>query len=249
MKDKPLIIANWKMNGSRAKVREDLRYYFMNSKINQANVIFALPNLYLETAYSELLINDSKCRLATQDVSRFAKYGAYTGEVSVDMLLEFGVQFVIVGHSERRLLCGDKEGLILEKLNNLLRCNVIPIYCIGESLDARKSGQYKDFLLNQLALLTQVQPEIQELVIAYEPIWAIGSGMIPKLIEIEEVMGLIWGFVQKNLGRVKITALYGGSVNARNITEILQVPLTQGVLVGGVSLKLNEFSELCNNII
>jgi triosephosphate isomerase len=271
----PLIIANWKMNGSQAKICEDLQAYTTHESANNENVIFAVPYVYLTVAQQNIKLSQhggAKYKIASQDVSQFCGYGAYTGEVSANMLHDLGIEYTIVGHSERRM-CGDTNEIIMQKLHNLLQQNITPIYCIGESLAVRESGEYEGFLLKQLNVfieslenlkikvtetaetfenqasmpITQiVPPAVPAIIVAYEPIWSIGTGIIPDAKQIEEIMNLIYAFVQKKLGRVKIAALYGGSVTSKNITEIMQVPLVNGVLVGGASLNVSEFTRICS---
>lgn len=238
---KKLIIANWKMNGSVAKVDQDLAFYASHVDTNQANVVLALPTVYLHQAAQR----KANFAIASQDVSQFANFGAYTGEISVSMLCESGVEYVLIGHSERRQYLFETDSILQKKLENIINAKLIPVFCIGEDLDLRETDKYKDFLLNQLKLLTKLTCSISEVIIAYEPIWAIGTGKIPTSVEIMEIMTLIHSFVQKSLPHVKIITLYGGSVTSGNITEILQIPNVGGVLVGGASLKPEEFTKIC----
>lgn len=266
IKNSSLIVANWKMNGSKTKIREDLQCYVKNKDTNTENIIFAVPYLYLALMQQAMWTTNAQYKIASQDISRFSGYGAYTGEVSSSMLPELDVTYSIIGHSERRNLCGDTDEIIAQKLHNLLSNQITPIYCIGESLTMRKSGEYTEFLLKQLDVFLEVfsktqvvtqisqtsqaaaptQSATSDIIIAYEPIWSIGTGIIPEIEQIEEIMNLIHAFVQKKLGHVKIAALYGGSVTSKNITEILQIPSVNGVLVGGASLNVDEFIQICH---
>ncbi len=238
---KKLIVANWKMNGICENIANDLKAYTADKITNSANVVIALPILYLHQA---LLLN-ANFKIASQDVSQFAGFGAYTGEISSQMLLDFNTRYTIVGHSERRQNLHETNQVLAKKLENLINSQIIPIFCIGEEQSVRDNGTYNGFLLSQLELLSGLNVEIQELVVAYEPIWAIGTGRVPTVDQIVEIAGLINSFVQKTLPRAKIRVLYGGSVTAKNIAEILQITDIAGVLVGGASLKVDEFTAIC----
>lgn len=239
---KKLIVANWKMNGSIAKVQDDLNLYQLNKATNKENVVIALPYIYL---YQGLSNPEAKYKIASQNVSQYKDFGAYTGEVSNKMLVEFRVCYTIIGHSERRTNLGETDTILAKKLKNALDLQITPIFCIGEAQDIRDSGQYSKFLLDQLQILQNINIDINQLIIAYEPIWAIGTGKIPTVVEIAEIVDLIHSFVQKTLPRAKILVLYGGSVTGKNIAEILQIEGIAGVLVGGASLKVDEFTSIC----
>lgn len=237
---KKIIVANWKMNGDAQKIAHDLRAYWAHEITNAANVVIALPLPYL---YQTLNIT-SKLKFASQDVSQFKDYGAYTGEISAKMLLDFKVAYTLIGHSERRNNCGETDAILVRKLENVINLGITPIFCVGEERLLRDSGKYHEFLLAQLQLLSRLH-NVQDLVIAYEPIWAIGSGRIPTVDEIAEIADLIHAFVHKTLAHARISVLYGGSVNAKNIGQILQLSNIAGVLVGGASLSVEEFTAIC----
>lgn len=239
-----LIVANWKMNGSLDKINSDLGSYLSNNTINQANVVFAFPAIY--TCYAKNIIDSkgAKCRLASQDLSQYSGSGAYTGEISGNMLLDCGVSYAIIGHSERRIM-SDTDEILIQKLNAAFKLGITPIYCIGESIALRESQQYLEFLHKQLVSLAKVA-DIKDLVIAYEPIWAIGTSLIPTMEQIKEAAVFIKNYVSENFPQICASILYGGSVNAANVRDILNVPAVEGVLVGGASLKVNEFSAICS---
>jgi len=243
-----LIIANWKMNGSLAKITQDLSAYTTNPISNQANVAVALPMLYIPTAAQIIAANQSKLSLACQDVSKFANHGAYTGEISGEMLKEFKVRYAIIGHSERRMFLHENNHTLIKKMDEAITSGLIPVFCIGEEKSVRTSGKYIEFLTTQLELLHQVEEPITQLVIAYEPIWSIGTHVLPSPQEIMEIMQLIHTFVQNYLPHAKITALYGGSVGANNAKEILSLQGVAGVLVGGASLNVDDFTAICSAI-
>jgi len=238
---KKLIVANWKMNGTNEKITNDLAIYSSNEITNSPNVVIAVPAPYLSLA-SKI---GAKFKIASQDVSQFADYGAYTGEISSKMLLDFKVEYAIIGHSERRSNFGETGIVLIKKLENAIQVGITPIFCIGEEQSVRDSGKYNEFLLSRLELLSQLNVDVKELIVAYEPIWAVGTGKVPAASEIAEIVSFIHSFMQKTLPRVKMSVLYGGSVTAKNIAEILRITDVAGVLVGGASLKVDEFTAIC----
>ncbi len=240
-----LIIANWKMNGSVEQIERDVSIYAKCIYTNNPSVILALPNIYLYIASQIKNKLGAKFSLAAQDVSEFINYGAYTGEISATMLKELGTKYLIIGHSERRAYLNETEDSLVNKIDNALNEKITPVFCIGESKSIRENGKYINFLDNQLRILLQVKSSFDKLVIAYEPIWAIGTGVVPNGEQICEVLKLIKAFVQNYLPHAKITALYGGSVSGVNAYEILNLPEVDGVLVGGASLKPDDFISIC----
>ncbi|MDQ5921531.1 MAG: triosephosphate isomerase [Pseudomonadota bacterium] len=240
-----LIVANWKMNGSVNQVKADLAAYSASQSTNQPGVVLALPQVYLPLASQLLTQLNAQFKLASQNVSQFNKCGAYTGEVSADMLKEFAVDYIIIGHSERRQIFNESGSVLLNKIEAALLCGMTPIFCIGEDKSLRDQHNYTDFLVQQLELLLQIKLPLTNLVIAYEPIWAIGTGVIPSMEQIDEIMQLIHVFAQNYLPHVKVSVLYGGSVNGKNAQDILSISTVDGVLVGGASLKVDDFSKIC----
>ncbi|MFN8769857.1 MAG: triose-phosphate isomerase [Neisseriaceae bacterium] len=239
-----LIVANWKMNGSIKKINNDLNYYLNNMTTNRQNIVFAFPFTYI--AYAKSIFDDkqTQSKLASQDLSRYGGYGAYTGEISNDILLDCGVTYSIIGHSERRVL-NDTDEILIDKLNMAFNSRIKPIYCVGESYKVRQLHQYLEFLSKQLSILTKTK-HIKDLVVAYEPIWAIGTNLVPEMKEIEEVALFIKDYISKTIPGINLLVLYGGSVNGSNASDILDVPGIDGVLVGGASLKIDEFTAICN---
>lgn len=238
-----LIVANWKMNGNIKKIEDDLKFYVNNKMTNRVNVVIAAPSVYLPIVNQ--ILKNSYIKIASQDVSRFANKGAYTGEISATMLCDLGVKYALVGHSERRFLIAEDGSILLSKLENLLNNDIIPIFCIGEPKQIRDSGNYLEFLITQMELLVQVSRPFTHLVVAYEPVWSIGTGILPSDEQIMEVVNVLQAFVQSYLVCDKITVLYGGSVSSKNIENILRLPL-DGVLVGGASLIVEEFTTICS---
>ena len=186
----------------------------------------------------------SNCCLGSQDVSKFTK-GAHTGEVSADILKSHGVYFCIVGHSERRE-AGETDEDAKEKVLRLFEQGIIPILCIGETFRERQEAEYTEVIINELTIVTDdLSPEQRDkLIIAYEPIWSIGTGKVPKNYEIEEVVKIIKQITPNS----KI--LYGGSVNEKNINTIKRCQGIDGYLLGGLSIQpenLKSFIEILNN--
>ena len=244
MNNTKLFVANWKMNGSMDKIEHDFKLYLNSSTTNQKSVVFALPFIYIAYANKILEKNDAKYVLASQDLSRHDGFGAYTGEVSGDMLNECRVRYAIIGHSERSLL-NDTDEILVQKLNAAFNTRLIPIYCIGENLEIRNSANYLVSLEQQLSNLRNVR-KIGDLVIAYEPIWAIGTGIVPTSEQIYEVVVFIKDYMLKNFPQLEVSILYGGSVNGSNTGDIVSIENVDGVLVGGASLKPDEFIKICS---
>ncbi len=175
--------------------------------------------------------------------------GAYTGEVSVDMLAELGVHYVVVGHSERRQLFGEGDEFIAQKVEAVLQAGLIPILCVGENLNQREHGQTLQVVANQTqtALAGIASTALRALVIAYEPVWAIGSGLTPTPAEAQQVIAHIRSVVGENKGAAvasSVQILYGGSVKPGNIAGFTNQPDIDGALVGGASLAADSFADM-----
>lgn len=238
-----LIIANWKMNGDLNKINADLSYYANLPATNKSNVVLALPYIYIVWAKQKLLVS-SKIQIAAQDLSHYRNCGAYTGKINGEMLHDAGVDYVIIGHSERRNLIGENGPILIHKVRNAFDAGLVPVFCVGEPLSARSDGSYLQFIELQLAGLEEIE-NLKDMVIAYEPCWSIGTGKIPTLEEISEVVDFINLYMQKRFKCAKISVLYGGSVTSQNVQSILELPDLGGVLVGGASLKVDDFAAIC----
>lgn len=231
-----LIIGNWKMNGSS----QSLHTFFENFQTRSQTdlqIALALPYPYL----SDLKTMGPSLLMAAQDCSLYGGSGAYTGEVSAQMLADVGCTYIIVGHSERRQYFHETDANVLLKIENVLAASSIPVICVGETLAQRQEGQTKEVLKNQLSLILQHISPQAPLVIAYEPVWAIGTGLTPTNEEIQEGCALI-AMLFSSFSQM--TVLYGGSVNGDNGNEIFSNPAVQGALVGGASLKPQEFQRI-----
>ena len=235
-----MFVANWKMNGSSQKVENWLSSISSSQNLNKC--IFCPPNLFLEEAKKIIKKNNLDISLGAQNVDPDIEI-SLTGGISPSMLKEIGCNYVIIGHSERREFYKESSDLLLDKAFSCLEKNLKVIFCIGESQEDRDSSKTKEKLSEQLRLLSDLN--LEDFSIAYEPVWAIGSGKIPLLEEIAD----IGSFLSKELISLgqkqdEITILYGGSVNTSNAKEILQLESISGLLVGGASLDEKQFLEI-----
>ena len=228
-----IFIANWKLNGNIEFIKE----YFqkLSNNPNKCTIICP-PSIYL----SHIQTNDKNLFSGAQDVSIYEE-GAYTGELSAKMLSENKIQFSLVGHSERRNLFKEKNDIVNMKSVNLIKSKIIPVICVGESLEDKKKNITQDVLRNQINESVPDLSNFENTIIAYEPIWAIGTGLTPTLNEIEEVHEFIKN-INKKFNQFKV--LYGGSVKSSNSSDINALKNVDGCLVGGSSLNVNEFNSI-----
>lgn len=250
---KQIAAANWKMNLNLSQAENLLNELLKKTYHLTANqeVIIGVPFPYLMMAV-EKANGYSKFNIAAQNCSD-KKSGAYTGEVSVDMLLSVGVNTVIIGHSERREYHLENHKLLAEKVNICLQAEVTPIFCCGEPLKIREEGSQNNYVSKQLEeSLFHLQPEaIQKLIIAYEPIWAIGTGKTASTEQAQDMHAFIRSVFAKKYGDAIaeiIPILYGGSVKAANAKELFAQKDVDGGLVGGASLNAEEFSFIINSL-
>jgi triosephosphate isomerase len=242
---KPLIVANWKCNPLTLKEGEELveRIEEGVSGFNSAEVVICPPFVFLP-----FLIQRSDLPFGAQNCY-FEDKGPFTGEVSVKMLEEVGAKYVIIGHSERRKIFKETSEEINLKLLKVLDSSIIPILCIGENREEREQGKTFDVLTEQLekCLLGVSKENSNKIVLAYEPVWAIGTGQSAQVSDIGEVRVFIREFLSNKFGKEnceKIRVLYGGSVDSNNVHSFVTEARMNGVLVGGASLKATEFLEL-----
>ena len=240
-----LVVANWKMNADKASVTQLLADYV--AKINStAGVGVCPPSPYLQQAQE--LLAGSKIALGAQNVSQFES-GAYTGEVSLAMLADFDCRYVIVGHSERRSGFGELDDTVAEKFVATLRSGLTPILCIGETGEERQAGKTEAVVCGQLEAVIEKAgiDSFAKAVIAYEPVWAIGTGDTATPEQAQAVHQL----VREKLANydaaiaLQVQVLYGGSVNASNANELFAMPDIDGGLVGGASLDSEAFAAIC----
>jgi len=239
-----LVLGNWKMNGRLAANLALVQAMLADPDINRAGVGIAAPYPYL--AQLGELFAGSQIALAAQDVSRFAVDGAFTGETSAAMLADIGCRYVLIGHSERRQYFGERDACLREKLQATAAAGLVPVYCVGETLEERESGRFADVVGEQLQTLDAISG--QEYVVAYEPVWAIGTGRVASIEQIDAAHQLILERVLQCHGAsASIRVLYGGSVKADNADAILSLASVGGALVGGASLEAKGFGKICQS--
>ena len=244
---KPIIAGNWKMNGSRSSIKELLDGVKAGmGDVKSAEVAVCAPSIYLADVSEQL--SGSKVAWGGQNLSTEAK-GAFTGEISADMLLDFKCEYVIVGHSERRTLYGETDELVAEKFEVARKAGLKPILCIGESLQERESGVTNDVCSRQInAVIEKSGVEaLADGVIAYEPIWAIGTGKTATPEMAQETHAAIRKLIADKDAAVaeKVRIQYGGSMNAGNAKDLLAMQDIDGGLIGGASLKAEDFLAIC----
>ena len=235
----PWIIGNWKMNGRRSSTAAFAQAWAAQRLPENVSTGIAAPLPYL----LDLKQAAPALPVGAQDVSHFDKDGAFTGETSAAMLADLGAQFVLLGHSERRQYFGENNETLSAKLNNALAAGLIPILCVGETLAQRQAAQEQAVVAEQLSVLRgKAMPHIA---VAYEPVWAIGTGQVASAEQIADMHAFIYAellsFTNKS---ANIRALYGGSVNAQNAQTILTRPNVDGALVGGASLQADSFAAI-----
>ena len=246
---KQIAVANWKMN-STFQQGEKLLDAILGAEIQLANhqfAIFAVPYPYLLMTRSE--VEEEQNYYAAAQNCHHKKSGAYTGEVSAEMLHSMHINYCVVGHSERREYNGETNAMLTEKVNLCIENFITPIFCCGEPLAIREAGTQNDFVAQQLkeSLFHLPAATIKNIIIAYEPIWAIGTGKTASTEQAQEIhkylRSIITGQYSKEVAE-EISILYGGSVKANNAKEIFGCPDVDGGLVGGASLVAADFIEI-----
>jgi triosephosphate isomerase len=243
MPKKPIFVGNWKMNF----LEEDVVSFFREFSIRQiaAYIGFAVPAPYLKLASS--LIANTGIKIGAENC-HWETSGAYTGEISPQMIKDCGASFTLVGHSERRQYFGETDESVRKRTINALSNNLLTITCIGETKEEYQSGKRTEVLSRQLSLGLEGITDnlLDNLIIAYEPVWAIGTGLSATPEEAESAHNHIRGELSKLFPERgdSIPILYGGSVNSKNSKELLNIESIDGVLVGGSSLKAGEFGSL-----
>jgi len=244
---KPLVAGNWKMHGSRADNAALIRSLLDRLPAQgAAEVMVCPPFVYLlETSR---LLKDSDVALGAQSLCAEAQ-GAFTGEVSGAMLRDVGCRYVLVGHSERRQVYGEDDSLVARKFVAAQASGLVPVLCVGETLEEREGGRTAEVVLRQLdaVLALSGAGAFGEAVIAYEPVWAIGTGRNATPEQAQEVHAMIRGRVAALDAKIaaSVRILYGGSVKAANARELFAMVDIDGGLVGGASLKADEFAQIC----
>ena len=245
-------MGNWKMNKTSAEAKE----FAQETKelvelASQNNIDIGVAPTYLSLAAVKENA-DPRMIVAAQNC-HYAEHGAFTGEISIPMLLEYGIKWVLIGHSERRTYDNETNFKCHEKIKALLDNSMVPLYCVGETLDEYERGLTKEVVARQVreGLEGFRAEEVKELVIAYEPVWSIGTGKNASTEIAQDVCGYIRSLLRELFGEVadEIRVLYGGSVKPENIKAYLSCPDIDGGLVGGASLKKDSYEGLLTNIL
>jgi triosephosphate isomerase len=252
-----IIAGNWKMNGSCRDIKRWFQNFYRKVELFEKTnphkeipqILICPPTVFLPfvkqvaTSYSrttqrfQILVGAQDCHCEVR--------GSYTGGVSTTMLREFSLDYVLVGHSERRQLEQETSEIVAKKALRCQEQDLLPIICVGETQEARESGKHIEFVAKQVLESTQ-NIQMTKALVAYEPIWAIGTGKIPSLENIQEMVSAIKTVLMKKTGLAveELTVLYGGSVKFNNVKEIVALPSLNGLLVGGSSLKGEDFFDI-----
>jgi len=245
-----LVIGNWKLNGSTESnclLIESIKKG-LEQQPASAKVVVCPPLVYIAPMVE--MLHDTNIQLGAQNICEHEK-GAFTGEVSASMLTDFGVNYVLVGHSERRSLFGDTNERVAAKFQAVLKQGMIPVLCVGETLEQRERNQMLEVIDEQLRaiLKTNTVQQMVSAVIAYEPVWAIGTGLTASPEQAQEIHQFIRNWLKKEAGDVanKTPLLYGGSVNAENAQMLFSQVDIDGGLIGGASLQADSFLAICRS--
>tara|TARA_B110000003_G_scaffold209581_1_gene208496 strand:- start:220 stop:978 length:759 start_codon:yes stop_codon:yes gene_type:complete len=243
---KTIVAGNWKMNASKDSVNSLVNDILSGVSGVNAEVIVCAPFPYL--ALVDSLIDGSSLMLGAQNLN-VNPSGAFTGEVSAEMIKDFGANHVIVGHSERRSLYGETSEIVAEKTKAAIDSGLTPLLCLGESLDQRESGKTESVISEQLTKVIDLVgiEAFKNIIIAYEPVWAIGTGMTATPEQAQAVHMYIRALLATSNQDIaeKTPILYGGSMNAGNAAELISRPDIDGGLIGGAALKAEDFLKIC----
>ena len=251
---KKIVAGNWKMNKTFEEagiLASEVMGMVADEVKGNVSVVFCVPFPYLLPIKNQLG-NNTRIAVAAQNCSEH-EGGAYTGEVSAAMLRSMGIPYVILGHSERRQYFGEDGKLLAKKVDIALKYGLNPIFCCGEPLDVREKNEYEKLVKQQVeeALFHLDAPSLEKVVIAYEPVWAIGTGKTASVQQAQDMHAVIRKHLATKYGQSvadKISILYGGSVNAANAKELFACADVDGGLVGGASLKSREFTDIIKAI-
>lgn len=247
-----LLLGNWKMNKTIAEAKE----FALASKeladiANQHHIDLGVAPTYL--GLEAVRNNASKSMIVAAQNVHYNPNGAFTGEISIPMLKEIGIDWVIIGHSERRAYDNETNQKCNQKIVALIKEDMVPVYCVGETLQQFEAGETKKVVEEQIrvGLSNLNAADVKHLVVAYEPVWSIGTGKNASQEIAQDVCGFIRGVLKDMFGDVaaEIRILYGGSVKPENIKSYLSCPDVDGALVGGASLKIDSYRQLLNNIL
>ena len=243
---RPIIAGNWKMNKTIAGTKELVTALIPLVADAEAEVVICVP--YTNIATAGELIKGTNIHLGAENV-HWAESGAFTGEISAEMLVELGVEYVIIGHSERRQYFGETDETVCKRTVAALAKGLKPIVCVGETLLERESGKTEEVVIRQVkgAFSGISADDVVKCVIAYEPVWAIGTGKTATKEEANDTIKVIRNTVKELYGEAVSNELriqYGGSMNPKNASELMAMPEIDGGLIGGASLKAVDFSEV-----
>ena len=247
---KKIIIGNWKLNLDHLEaiqLLQKINYTLPKNIEDQIEIVLSPSFTSIRSLQTVISSDKLKIKLSSQNVSQFAS-GAYTGEVSASQLKKLEIDYAIVGHSERRTLFNEVDSEINIKVNKLIDSDIVPIFCFGESTEERKNGSYLTFIENQIneGLKGLRKDKVKKLIVAYEPIWAIGTGEVASLEDIVEVLDYVKNIISKKpfFNNDIIKFIYGGSVSPDNAKSILNSRIVDGALVGGASLDATKFVDI-----
>mgnify|MGYP006171249669 CR=1 FL=1 len=250
----PLMAGNWKMNLNHQEavvLVQKLAWTLSDKKHDSAMVEVAVVPPFTDIRSVQTLVDGDRLKIkyGAQDVSQHDS-GAYTGEISAGMLAKLGCSYVVVGHSERRQYHAETDELVNAKAKKAIEAGMTPIVCVGEGLEIRKEGRHVEYTLEQVvgSLAGLTAEQVADLVVAYEPVWAIGTGEVATPDDAQEVCAAIRGKVAELFSEdaaAKVRILYGGSVKAANVGGIMEKADVDGCLVGGASLQADEFGGIC----
>ena len=245
---KPIIAGNWKMNMTPSQAKELVTDLIPLVKDAACDVVVCPP--YVDIALVAELVKGTNIQVGTQNI-HWAEKGAFTGEISAAMLKEAGAAYAIIGHSERRQYFGETDATVNSRTKAALAAGIVPIICVGESLEQREKGETDAVVSGQVkADLADIPGEaVAGLVIAYEPIWAIGTGKTATDEQANETIGLIRETIASLYGQAvadQVRIQYGGSMNPKNVKGLMAQPQIDGGLIGGASLKAADFAQVVN---
>ncbi|HIF47002.1 triose-phosphate isomerase [Candidatus Thioglobus sp.] len=241
-----IVAGNWKMNASKETVNTLVMGILSGMSEVEAKVIVCAPSPYMSQV--EALITHSQLNLGAQDLNVNAS-GAFTGEVSADMIKDFGAQYVVVGHSERRSMYGETDQVVADKVRVALENNLTPLFCIGETLEEREAGNMESVVTRQIQAVIDLSgiDSFKNIIIAYEPVWAIGTGVTATPQQAQDAHAFIRSMLAQNNADIAQSTpiLYGGSMNPGNAVELISCEDIDGGLIGGASLKAEDFLQIC----
>tara|TARA_B100000902_G_scaffold211451_1_gene201061 strand:+ start:1157 stop:1921 length:765 start_codon:yes stop_codon:yes gene_type:complete len=251
---KKIIIGNWKLNLDHLEaiqLLQKLNYTIEEEKEEKIDIVVSPSHTSLRSIQTIIDTDKLNIQLSAQDVSQFSE-GPYTGEVSSHQLNKLNVKYCIVGHSERRVEFNEGDELINKKIHNLISEDITPVICFGETLEVRNKNIYLDYILNQINLAVKGlrKDKVDNLIFAYEPIWAIGTGDVATLENVIEVLSMVKEYISEKsfYDSEKVRFIYGGSVTHDNSAELLNSKIIDGALVGGASLDIDKFVKIISSI-